>query len=852
MNKNCTQKLCLGSFFTLLIQAKKQRTSIRKTYPEPTDGLSNTEMLISLIKIYEPNYKEPKLSSMKTITSKFKNCELSRSEYLPFNDKTLQNNFDVKVKNQYMDETKELEKFIIKYLDYKNRSKWLIAALIELVASDESIEDNELFYIGENPVQKIIFMEQNDFNLSNFLLGIYHFILNKNIENKLGKKTIENWFSRNKEKGAAKRFDSNIGIALSEKINIQTIKNIQTNQINYGNNSIPSNQKINVNLDIWNNYLYVAYEKYSLVKTLLYNDNPQKFYDFYECNNIIKKIKLSQYTLHNEITNVTSSILFNNSNFIILKGSGGLGKSMMMRHLFLDSIKNIKEFKHIPFFITLKDFNKNYLDLADFIFEKTNDLDKAINKDNFNSLAKNGKALFLFDGLDEMNKDARDKFIQQIDIFSEIYKNNLFVISSRPHLSFVEYNRFSVLELCPLNKEQVLSLIDKLEFRSDEPQIKLNFKKAIETKLWNSHKEFAKNPLLLTIMLMTYENFAEIPSKMHIFYQEAFITLAQKHDASKGAYKRVFKTNLTVEDFSKYFSYFCAITYNDEKFEFSEIEIEKYCEKINEKYEIYRFSVRNFIFDLTANLCILYYESQNYHFTHRSFQEYFCALYFSKQKDKNLKKIGDFFENKNIRTYSDSTFKMLYDMIPTKIEEYIFLPYLTNLITNCNKGNGYWTFLETLYPELNYIEGESNISPEDNSNSFLYNFISQISNFFEYIIETDFPFYDELVINEYAEYDKNWHISDPQAVHDIELYSIDEIDSDYIYYYGNPEIIGWDLCFEIKDVINNPKEYSELIESLNKEDFPLKIEYMGLLNYYEELKDKYTNKITSNLFELLD
>ena len=96
----------------------------------------------------------------------------------------------------------------------------------------------------------------------------------------------------------------------------------------------------------------------------------------------------------------------------------------------------------------------------------------------------------------------------------------------------------------------------------------------------------------------------------------------------------------------------------------------------------------------------MFYENGKYHFTHRSFQEYFCALYFSKQKDKNLKRIGDFFENKNRRHYSDQTFNMLYDMIPEKIEEYIFSPFLQSLFEMCDAENGYWTFLEKLYPMI--------------------------------------------------------------------------------------------------------------------------------------------------------
>lgn len=87
----------------------------------------------------------------------------------------------------------------------------------------------------------------------------------------------------------------------------------------------------------------------------------------------------------------------------------------------------------------------------------------------------------------------------------------------------------------------------------------------------------------------------------------------------------------------------------------------------------------------------MYRDDGKYHFIHRSFQEYFCALYFSKQKDKNLRAIGDFFENRRLRSYDDKTFLMLYDMIPEKVDEYIFLPFLSELFNRCDEAAGYWT-----------------------------------------------------------------------------------------------------------------------------------------------------------------
>lgn len=113
---------------------------------------------------------------------------------------------------------------------------------------------------------------------------------------------------------------------------------------------------------------------------------------------------------------------------------------------------------------------------------------------------------------------------------------------------------------------------------------------------------------------------------------------------------------------------------------------------MHEKHIGSPIEVKAFRDDLCGNLCLMYYESGKYHFTHRSFQEYFCALYFSKQKDRTLEGIGDFFDNLRSRNYGDKTFSMLYDMIPYKIEEYVFIPYLQKLFHECDSADGYWTF----------------------------------------------------------------------------------------------------------------------------------------------------------------
>ena len=584
-------------------------------------------------------------------------------------------------------------------------------------------------------------------------------------------------------------------------------------------------------------YLKKAKEKYSTIKTLLYSDQPKPFYDFYVCNDIERRIpvpskfKTSYRTA--TIGNVTVKSLVECSRFVILAGTGGLGKSMMMRHLLLNSIENYTEMLTIPVFIPLKDFDENVDNLFDYIFSKITSLCGSITEEQLDEVLEKGKCLLLFDGLDEIGSTYAKRFEQELETFTDKYPDNCFVISSRPYQTFISYSRFSVLQLRPFSKQQALMLINNLEFRPDEPIIKEKFRNALNESLYSTHYTFIQNPLLLTIMLLTFEQYAEVPSKMHLFYREAFAALSVKHDASKGAYKRTLKTGLTADKFADYFAELCSRSYYDEKFEMTEDEFAKYYTVLKERDKLNdrTTTASDYLYDLCSNMCLMYFESGKYHFTHRSFQEYFCALYFSKQKDKNLESIGSFFEKRNSRMYGDKTFNMLYDMIPDKVEEYIFLPYLTQLYERCYNEEGYWTFLETLYPSLSYEKGETDDFILNAPQSYIYNFIKQL-NWHGSVDCSYFPHYDSLVTAEYV------HVTDEDE--SDKLVNKKDVDWEYEREYGIPDTVGWIYEFEVESVRNDPSEYAELLSCLDDESFRLKQEYIEMREYLEELRNKQT------------
>lgn len=617
-------------------------------------------------------------------------------------------------------------------------------------------------------------------------------------------------------------------------------------------------------------YLNTATRFYSTKKTLLYAEKPHPFYELYVCNDVkFKNNKFSEYNdPHSDITIHEASIqkLEAESNYIIIEGLGGIGKSMLLTHLFLSASSDSHR---IPLLLFLKDYRNDTSGIVDFIWKSAKDFDPQIKQSEIVSSLQDKELVLLLDGLDEIQSSAREAFQTDLEAFIKSYPGNMVIITSRPVNNFVAYSKFTVFDIEPLTKEQSLSLIDKLEFW--DTTAKKNFMNALDRTLYYTHKEFASNPLLLTIMLMTYSSFGEVPAKMHVFYSKAYETMARLHDATKGSYKRPLYTGLTPEEFAKYFAEFCARTYKDEILEFNELSFSSYMSKVlhNTRAEEEYIEPYDFLLDLTDNLCIMYREGDKFYFIHRSFQEYFAAVHFATGYDYKLSKVGNFFEKIQHRSYTDRTFDMLYDMIPDKVERYIFLPYLQDLFSKCtasNTSNEYWEFLNILYPFLYYQEGEyCEPTYSDDATSFIYRSIVEIKNLKEYANYDQLPWpkqiYDlptrEYVrvysrfLNEdvYSEI-SNTNDIDQQLLKETAFAPTDELPYQYETLFGTPEKVGKTIEIEIYNLKQNASRYVDIRYFMEQEDFPLHKEFESVKNYYIKLSESI--KMDDESDELFD
>lgn len=93
-------RLCGGTFFTLVLQALKQRMKAREHYKGESDGLTDPDVLMGLIRVINPDFVEP-MASLKGKTNDYKSCTVSTGTYLPFGDTAVIDAFDKRVRTSY-------------------------------------------------------------------------------------------------------------------------------------------------------------------------------------------------------------------------------------------------------------------------------------------------------------------------------------------------------------------------------------------------------------------------------------------------------------------------------------------------------------------------------------------------------------------------------------------------------------------------------------------------------------------------------------------------------------------------------------------------------------------------------
>lgn len=441
----------------------------------------------------------------------------------------------------------------------------------------------------------------------------------------------------------------------------------------------------------YENYLVYAKTIHERIKTLLYRQAAKDIYSFYECVGLTRNHEIIDTSDVNNVLEI--------GNKIIISGTGGIGKSVMMKHFFLNVLQNTN---YVPVLIELRglnEYDEESVDLTDYIYSTMEKLKFKLERKYFEYSLETGCYVILLDGFDEVKNEISNQVTSQIFNLSEKYPDNHYILSSRPLDEFMGWNQFEELYSNPLSKEQALSLIKKIEY---DKNIKDKFYKELDEYLYDKYETFASNPLLLTIMLLTFESRVSIPDKLNDFFEQAFTTLFHTHDATKGGYKRDIQSGLGYEDFKAVFAYFCFKSFFNSDYKFSENRVLEYIGIAKKKQLVETsFNSMNFLTDLTNSVCMLIHEGLEYRFSHRSFQEYFAALYTVQLDDEQQKRFLELWLQGDRYRSTSNYLDMLYELEPLRFTKNVITPGIRELQTLFEENGRSEEWLITLlYSEI--------------------------------------------------------------------------------------------------------------------------------------------------------
>jgi hypothetical protein len=412
-------------------------------------------------------------------------------------------------------------------------------------------------------------------------------------------------------------------------------------------------------------YLERLLERYGRGKSFFVRSEPVSLYEFF--------VPLDLATQARRLSAPSILDVIQVSPFAIIAGTGGCGKSMMMRHLLVSCIEAKEK---TPIYLELRQLNHATHTVAEALLQTVQSFGLSVDAAFLEAAMEAGQLAILLDGFDEIEQSIRQGIAAEIRLLAQRYPNIWIVMSSRPDAELQGWEVFTLYTVAPLTVERAEELVQKVPF---DEQLKDRFILDMRNTLFRAHQSFLSNPLLLSIMLLTYGDVAHIPHKLSTFYSQAYEALFYRHDALKSGYQRERRSQLDIQDFSRAFAAFSLLSYDRREFSFT---LERALETVAEGRSIAMvdFDDQAFLNDAVQAICLLLEEGLEIRFAHRSFQEYFVARFIQMSPPEIKAKLVERFAT---NVLSDQVIWLLWELDPYIVEKYYLLPRLTEIRELC-------------------------------------------------------------------------------------------------------------------------------------------------------------------------
>ncbi|BEJ50352.1 NACHT domain-containing protein [Aeromonas dhakensis] len=351
-------------------------------------------------------------------------------------------------------------------------------------------------------------------------------------------------------------------------------------------------------------------------------ENVKTFWQIDKSVNLNEFYYPSKIKVEDNIICVNSLSIFPENGKIVIQGTAGQGKSILLRYL---AGARLKEGLTVPIFIELMKVTEK-TSIQSIIVSAINDLGFNIEEKDLSLFFSSGKFTLLCDAFDEIPETCLRDTLTYIESICSKHRNQQIIISSRPGADIQKISYFSVYDLEPLQQSDFKPILMKF-FNNNEATVH-----QIMKSLHENSSEIAKlitTPLLLTLLSVTYKTYTKIPSQLHEFYENIFHLLINRHDSTKPGFRREYKSGLNEKQMEELFCSFCFYCTIEDKTSLSRQEALAIIKKSIQFSRVTPSSEFSFLSDCIKNTCLLLEEGFRYHYIHKSIREYHASRFIS-------------------------------------------------------------------------------------------------------------------------------------------------------------------------------------------------------------------------------
>lgn len=399
-------------------------------------------------------------------------------------------------------------------------------------------------------------------------------------------------------------------------------------------------------------YYHRTYKKLAVINTLVFN-NSQRF-----LKDVYLPLTLSSTNdrkMRHRVDSYPSEICEEYGNTLITD-TAGMGKSTLMKRIFIDIIDNNIG---IPIIVELRRLTKEKT-LLNEIQEQLSSLNKVFDSTLLLDLLVEGGFIIILDGYDEVSLTDRDFVTSDIQDFISKANNNDYFITSRPEQALLSFGQFQEFKIEPLNKKEAFELLRKYDNQGHISALLI--KKLQETDMSNI-QEFLTNPLLVSLLFTAFEHKQAIPFKKYLFYRQVYDANFESHDLTKGdSYTHDKYSKLEIDDFHRVLRHIGYSSFKLQKIEFVKDDILKLIKESKGFCVGLNFKESDFLNDILRTVPIFTKDGNYYRWSHKSLQEYFASQFIyldSKTKQNSI--LERLFNHSNIEKFIN-VLDLYYDM----------------------------------------------------------------------------------------------------------------------------------------------------------------------------------------------